>query len=357
MTPGQGQTVHVAGVTSARSPRSSSSGRPRGRDDEDPQEVRADLQERDRAAAAQDRPQRHGRGARRRARRRRARRPTGCTIPVSQTLPNVNFDEILAALDTDTRSYLQLLIGGGGRGLDGNGKDLSATFRRFEPTSRDIAEDHGAARPAPGNIRRSIHNFSVLPRRVGDQGRAAGGAGRRVQRGVPGVRRPGRERCARRCSSCPATLTDDRHRAWPRPTGSAGARADARRPAARRPRARAVAEADRGRSSADDAGHPERSCGRSRATRCRRCKVLRPAARDLAALTPGARRPRSRSSTTCSTSWPTTRRASEEGYLFWVVVANHIGPTVFSTQDAHGPIRRGALSRLSCSALGLLRQR
>ena len=30
--------------------------------------------------------------------------PEGYTIPVSQTLPNVNFDEILASLDTDTRA-------------------------------------------------------------------------------------------------------------------------------------------------------------------------------------------------------------------------------------------------------------
>ena len=36
-------------------------------------------------------------------------------------------------------------------------------------------------------------------------------------------------------------------------------------------------------------------------------------------------RARSRSSTTCSTSSPTTRRAQEEGYLFWVAWANHLG--------------------------------
>ena len=37
-------------------------------------------------------------------RRARARPPEGYTIPVSQTLPNVNLDEILASLDTDTRA-------------------------------------------------------------------------------------------------------------------------------------------------------------------------------------------------------------------------------------------------------------
>ena len=41
--------------------------------------------------------------------------PHGFTIPVNQTLPNVNVDEILSSLDADTRSYLQLLLGGAGR--------------------------------------------------------------------------------------------------------------------------------------------------------------------------------------------------------------------------------------------------
>ena len=31
----------------------------------------------------------------------------------------------------------------------------------------------------------------------------------------------------------------------------------------------------------------------------------------------------------------------EEGYLFWVAWANHLGNQIFTTQDAHGPIRRG----------------
>ena len=38
-------------------------------------------------------------------------------IPVSQTLPDVNLDEILASLDTDTRDYLLLLLNDGAQGL------------------------------------------------------------------------------------------------------------------------------------------------------------------------------------------------------------------------------------------------
>jgi len=63
----------------------------------------------------------------------------GDTIPVSNTLPDVNPDEILAQLDTDTRDYVRLLLDGAGEGLRGRGKDLSEVLRRFEPTYRDLA--------------------------------------------------------------------------------------------------------------------------------------------------------------------------------------------------------------------------
>ena len=39
--------------------------------------------------------------------------------------------------------------------------------------------------------------------------------------------------------------------------------------------------------------------------------------------------------------------ARDEGFLFWLSWANHLGNTVFATQDAHGPIRHG-LVVLSC---------
>ena len=45
----------------------------------------------------------------------------------------------------------------------------------------------------------------------------------------------------------------------------------------------------------------------------------------------------------------------EEGYLFWNAWVAHDGATIFGTQDAHGPIRRG-LVMASCSSLSLLEQ-
>ena len=64
----------------------------------------------------------------------------GYTIPVSNTLPDIDVDEILGSLDGDTRSYLDLLVNGAGQGLKGNGGDeLAQVLERFEPTHRDLA--------------------------------------------------------------------------------------------------------------------------------------------------------------------------------------------------------------------------
>jgi phospholipid/cholesterol/gamma-HCH transport system substrate-binding protein len=45
----------------------------------------------------------------------------------------------------------------------------------------------------------------------------------------------------------------------------------------------------------------------------------------------------------------------EEGFLFWTSWANHDANTIFATQDAHGPIRRGLIIS-SCDSLTLLNQ-
>src|SRR4051812_24749064 len=67
------------------------------------------------------------------------RAKSGFTIPISNTLPDINPDEIFGALDSDTRDYLRLLIDGAGRGLNGQGSNLREVLRRFEPTHRDLA--------------------------------------------------------------------------------------------------------------------------------------------------------------------------------------------------------------------------
>jgi phospholipid/cholesterol/gamma-HCH transport system substrate-binding protein len=86
----------------------------------------------------------------------------GYVVPVSNTLPDVNLDEFLSVLDGDTRTYLQMLLNGAATGLEGNGGTLAQVFRRFEPTARDTAKFTKLLAQRRRYIRRSIHNFGVF---------------------------------------------------------------------------------------------------------------------------------------------------------------------------------------------------
>ncbi|MBA2506697.1 MAG: MCE family protein [Thermoleophilaceae bacterium] len=90
-------------------------------------------------------------------------------IPVQNTAPDIDPDEILAALDVDARDYLKLLIAGGGKGLDGRGEDLEKVFERFEPLHRDLAKVTTAIAERRGNLSRLVHNYGSLIEEVGDR--------------------------------------------------------------------------------------------------------------------------------------------------------------------------------------------
>jgi phospholipid/cholesterol/gamma-HCH transport system substrate-binding protein len=92
----------------------------------------------------------------------------GSTVPLADTKPQVNSDEILATVDADTRNYLTLLLDGGARGLGGTrkGEQLSAALRRLEPTTRDIARINTAVATRRRNLARVIHNFGLLAREL-----------------------------------------------------------------------------------------------------------------------------------------------------------------------------------------------
>jgi phospholipid/cholesterol/gamma-HCH transport system substrate-binding protein len=94
---------------------------------------------------------------------------SGAVIPLQQTAPNVNFDEFLAGLDAETRSYLQELLAGAGEGLKNNASSLSATLKRFEPAARygQLISQQLEIRHA--NIARSIHNFRLLMEALGSK--------------------------------------------------------------------------------------------------------------------------------------------------------------------------------------------
>ena len=91
----------------------------------------------------------------------------GFTIPLASTKPNVNLDEIIASLDGDTQAYLRLLLAGGAEALDDQGsRELAATLRRLQPTVRDIAKVNGALAKRRANLRRVITNFGRIATRL-----------------------------------------------------------------------------------------------------------------------------------------------------------------------------------------------
>jgi phospholipid/cholesterol/gamma-HCH transport system substrate-binding protein len=92
----------------------------------------------------------------------------GDTIPVENTAPDINPDEILSALDTDTRSYLQLLINGAGKGLKGHGNDLNQTFKALAPTNRDLARVSSAIAARHDELKHLIHNYGDLTNTLAD---------------------------------------------------------------------------------------------------------------------------------------------------------------------------------------------
>jgi phospholipid/cholesterol/gamma-HCH transport system substrate-binding protein len=93
--------------------------------------------------------------------------PSGATLPLSQTAPNVNFDEFLSSLDAETRAYLQELLAGAGGAFKNNGKAFSATLKRFDPTARELQEISSQLEQRHANTARAIHNFRLLTEALG----------------------------------------------------------------------------------------------------------------------------------------------------------------------------------------------
>jgi phospholipid/cholesterol/gamma-HCH transport system substrate-binding protein len=93
--------------------------------------------------------------------------PKDGRIRVSNTLPDIDPDEFLAALDSDTRNYLKLLISGAGKGLDGRGTDLRETLKRLGPVHKDLARVTRAVAERRHNLRRLVNRYGLLMAELG----------------------------------------------------------------------------------------------------------------------------------------------------------------------------------------------
>ena len=86
----------------------------------------------------------------------------GFTIPVANTLTDVDLHEILGELDDRTQDYLRLFAHGAGTGLKDNGTELAEVFERFAPTMRDLARVNRAVAQERTQLRRLITSLASL---------------------------------------------------------------------------------------------------------------------------------------------------------------------------------------------------
>lgn len=98
--------------------------------------------------------------------------PHGATIPLRSTSSPVDADELLHALDADTREYLRLLIADLGIGLQGHGPELRGMLRALGPTSGQVRRIAGLLASRRRELPRLVHNLSVLSRAAGAEDRS-----------------------------------------------------------------------------------------------------------------------------------------------------------------------------------------
>lgn len=277
----------------------------------------------------------------------------GGAIPVSNTLPDVNPDEILSELDADTRAYLRILLNSGAQALAGDGpRQLRATLRRFEPTARDTRAITRRLIDRRRDIARVVHNFQLLATELGDGDTELAGFVDSANANFEAIADQD-ARLREALTLLPGTLatTADTLRGVDALATNLG-------PALRdlRPGARALGPSLRAtrpflRTTTPVIRTELRPFARDvRPT----VRDLRRAAVDLAVVTPRLTRS-VRVVNSLLNTLAHNPPGREEGFLFWGSWANHLGATLFGTQDAHGPIRRG-LVLVSCAGLGILDQ-
>ena len=276
----------------------------------------------------------------------------GDRIEVANTSPDNDPDEFLSALDTDTRSYLQLLINGGGLGLKNHGDDLREVFRRFEPLHRDLERIQSAIAARRFNLRRLVHNYGSLVRELGSQDREI----------VRLVTEGNQVLDAFANEDDNVSLTVEKLGPALRRTditlGKVDRFADVLGPTLERlrPAFRRIDDANRqlipfGREATPIVRNQIRPFVREARPFLR---DLRPAARDLADATPELSTSLKELNRLFNLAAHNPGGQDEEGdrdnYLYWIGWTGHVTASLFSTSDAAGPFRPTVLT-LNCDTL------
>jgi phospholipid/cholesterol/gamma-HCH transport system substrate-binding protein len=287
--------------------------------------------------------------------------PAGWTLPIRSTEPDVNPDEVLSALDADTRDYVRLLIDGAGRGLRGRSGDLREVLRRFEPTHRDIARVTSAVAERHRNLRRLVTSLDQL------NGTLAGRDDELAQlvdssAAVFRAFAAEESNVGRAVRDLPGTLSQTTST-----LADVDAFAQVLRPAADhlRPAVRKLDDANRAVTPlAKEAAPILRESIRPFVRRSRPVvRSLRPSAQRLAQATPDL----TRSFTVLNHLFNMVgynkngredpgNDGRDEGFLFWIAWLNHNATSLFSSSDANGPFRPVTLGATCSAATQILQE-
>ncbi len=94
---------------------------------------------------------------------------SGATLGPANTLPTVNFDEVLAQLDSDTRAFLMELVSNAGQAVaNGGGHHLANVLRTFDPLSRDVARASHLVSLRASELRTLMGNLAKIATELGD---------------------------------------------------------------------------------------------------------------------------------------------------------------------------------------------
>jgi phospholipid/cholesterol/gamma-HCH transport system substrate-binding protein len=280
--------------------------------------------------------------------------PEGGTIPIQNTAPDVNLDEVLSSLDADTRTYLQILVSSGGEafGKKGYSSDLRETFKRFEPTNRDLAKITGLLSHRRKNLSRVIHNFQLIASELGKRDTQLAGFVGSANRNFRALAAQD-DNIRASLRELPPTLTTAQTALQKADTLAKvlGPTLQSLRPAARALGPALTATRPFLNTTTPIIRDQIRPFARDTQPTTR---ALRIAADNLKPLTPRLTNTFKFVNALLNTL-AFNPKGAEEGFLFWASWANHDANTVFGTQDAHGPVRRG-LVVTSCDSLALLNQ-
>jgi phospholipid/cholesterol/gamma-HCH transport system substrate-binding protein len=268
----------------------------------------------------------------------------GDTIPVANTAPDTNVDQILSALDSDTRSYLRLLLVQAGEGLNGRGKDLGKLLGSLGPINRGLARVNTEVAKRKANLATLIHNMNLLWGRVGEdgQGIAQLTSASNQALGAIASQAPDVQRTVALLGPTLSTTRDALTKTDQLAT-VLGPAINSLRPFARKLKPVNDSLANLAKTTYEPVKNDIRPFVRNARAPVR---DLRPSAENLVQATPRLtdvwdklNKLFNMAAYNPNGAEPPLTPGRDEGYLYWLAWLGHVGNSTFQSQDAHGVYR------------------